>query len=253
EAVDQARDDRGDGGAERIEPSRGEHRRDESPGARVLLAVHLDDGAAHELPDLGVGVRREGLAVAQDAGDVVVAGDDRALAVVDGDAHHGLIPPHLGEHRVRVRQVEHELGIEGGADVVHGHGVLLEIPVDWRGPRVVDARRRDLLRRPLRHMDDPSAHRPPAPDVIAIRPGEEIDGGAVGRYLAGRLPGASGTPEIWQFPGGHANLTYLLRYPGKSDYVLRRPPHGDLPAGAHDMGREYRVLSKLYRVYRPAP
>src|SRR5262249_7791615 len=101
-------------------------------------------------------------------------------------------------------------------------------------------------------MEDPSA-RLPAPDVIAIRPGEEIDAAAVGQYLAGRLPGASGTPEVWQFPGGHANLTYLLHYSGRNDYVPRRPPHGDLPAGAHDMGREYRVLSTLYRVYQPAP
>jgi aminoglycoside phosphotransferase (APT) family kinase protein len=58
---------------------------------------------------------------------------------------------------------------------------------------------------------------------------------------------------VWQFPGGHANLTYLLHYPGARDYVLRRPPPGDLPASAHDMGREYRVLSVLHRVYPPAP
>jgi aminoglycoside phosphotransferase (APT) family kinase protein len=35
--------------------------------------------------------------------------------------------------------------------------------------------------------------------------------------------------------------------------VLRRPPHGDLAPGAHDMGREYRVLSVLHRAYPPAP
>jgi len=102
-------------------------------------------------------------------------------------------------------------------------------------------------------MEDSTARLPPAPDVIAVRPDEEIDAAAVGAYLAGRLPGARGSPEVWQFPGGHANLTYLLRYPGGHDYVLRRPPHGDIPASAHDMGREYRVLSTLYRVYQPAP
>src|SRR3989442_640095 len=94
---------------------------------------------------------------------------------------------------------------------------------------------------------------PPDPDVIPVRPGEEIDAAAVGAYVAGRLPGASGTPEIWQFPGGHANLTYLLHYPGGPNYVLRRPPPGDLPASAHDMGREYRVLSVLYQAFPPAP
>ena len=93
----------------------------------------------------------------------------------------------------------------------------------------------------------------PDPDVIPVRPGEEIDAAAVGAYVAGRLPDASGTPDIWQFPGGHANLTYLLHYPGGTNYVLRRPPTGDLPASAHDMGREYRVLSVLYRAFPPAP
>jgi aminoglycoside phosphotransferase (APT) family kinase protein len=93
----------------------------------------------------------------------------------------------------------------------------------------------------------------PDPDVIPVRPGEEVDAAAVGAYLDGKLPDAPGVPALWQFPGGHANLTYLLHYAGGSDYVLRRPPHGDLAPGSHDMGREYRVLSRLYRVYPPAP
>jgi len=89
-------------------------------------------------------------------------------------------------------------------------------------------------------------------DVIAVRPGEELPAAAVGAYLEGKLAGARGAPEIWQFPGGHANLTYLIHYPS-ADYVLRRGPHGDIPASAHDMGREYRVLSRLYAVFPPAP
>ena len=97
-----------------------------------------------------------------------------------------------------------------------------------------------------------SATQPPDPDVIAPRAGEELDAAAVGRYLEGKIPGAEGTPEIWQFPGGHANLTYLVAYPS-ARYVLRRPPHGDIPASAHDMGREYRVLSVLYKGFPPAP
>jgi aminoglycoside phosphotransferase (APT) family kinase protein len=93
----------------------------------------------------------------------------------------------------------------------------------------------------------------PESDVLPVRPGEEIDAAAVGAYLEDRIEGARGTPEIWQFPGGHANLTYLVPYPGGRDYVLRRPPPGDIPASAHDMGREYRVLSVLYRTFPPAP
>jgi aminoglycoside phosphotransferase (APT) family kinase protein len=93
---------------------------------------------------------------------------------------------------------------------------------------------------------------PPAADVTEVRPGEKLDAAVVGAYLEGKVPEARGTPDIWQFPGGHANLTYLVCYPGAS-YVLRRGPHGDIAAGAHDMGREYRVLSVLYRTFPPAP
>ena len=93
---------------------------------------------------------------------------------------------------------------------------------------------------------------PPAPDVTEVRPGEELDEKVVGDCLEGKMPEAKGTPQIWQFPGGHANLTYLVHYPGAS-YVLRRGPHGDIAAGAHDMGREYKVLSVLYQSFPEAP
>src|SRR5437762_12806633 len=95
--------------------------------------------------------------------------------------------------------------------------------------------------------------RPPAPDVVAMRDGEQLDVAAVARYLEGKLPRTGLGLEIWQFPGGHANLTYLLHYPGAADYVLRRPPPGEVAASAHDMGREYRVLSVLYRSFPLAP
>jgi aminoglycoside phosphotransferase (APT) family kinase protein len=93
----------------------------------------------------------------------------------------------------------------------------------------------------------------PDTDVVPVRPGEEVDAAAVGAYLEGKLPVGSGTPEVWQFPGGHANLTYLVVYPDAPHYVLRRPPHGDIPASAHDMAREHRVLSVLYKGFPQAP
>src|SRR5690606_8294758 len=68
----------------------------------------------------------------------------------------------------------------------------------------------------------------------------------------GRLPGADHAPTVRQFGGGAANLTYLLDY-GTHEYVLRRPPLGPVAASAHDMGREYRVLSVLYQSFPYAP
>ena len=41
---------------------------------------------------------------------------------------------------------------------------------------------------------------------------------------------------------GHSNVTYLLRR-GDEQWVLRRPPRPPLPPSAHDVLREYRILS----------
>ena len=51
-------------------------------------------------------------------------------------------------------------------------------------------------------------------------------------------------PPPRQFAGGLANLNYLIHLDGKPA-VLRRPPMGELPAGAYDMAREFRILSRL--------
>jgi aminoglycoside phosphotransferase (APT) family kinase protein len=88
--------------------------------------------------------------------------------------------------------------------------------------------------------------------AVSVRPGEELPVAALQGYLAERLLEASGPLTVEQFPHGHSNLTYLLRM-GAQEYVLRRPPFGNVVKTAHDMGREFRVLSKLSAVYPPAP
>jgi aminoglycoside phosphotransferase (APT) family kinase protein len=85
-----------------------------------------------------------------------------------------------------------------------------------------------------------------------VRPGEEIDAAALTVWLKSRLPGIEGPAAVEQFPGGHSNLTYLLRF-GDRELVLRRPPFGSKVKTAHDMGREFRVLSRLHAVYPRAP
>jgi len=85
-----------------------------------------------------------------------------------------------------------------------------------------------------------------------LRPGEELPVATLEAYLAQHLPDASGPLTVEQFPHGHSNLTYLLRSGGK-EFVLRRPPFGNQVKTAHDMGREFRVLSRLSGVYLPAP
>ena len=83
-------------------------------------------------------------------------------------------------------------------------------------------------------------------ETIPIRRDEDFDHTGLAAYLRGKLPESERPLEVVQFSGGHANLTYLLRY-GDAEYVLRRPPLGPVAPSAHDMGREYRVLSVLYQ------
>jgi aminoglycoside phosphotransferase (APT) family kinase protein len=100
---------------------------------------------------------------------------------------------------------------------------------------------------------------PDTRDARDVRPGEQLDWPHLVAWLRDHLPacGVPGLdvtlePEIAQFPGGHSNLTYLVRF-GDADIVVRRPPFGPLPPTAHDMAREFRWLSAMHRVFPLAP
>lgn len=85
-----------------------------------------------------------------------------------------------------------------------------------------------------------------------IRKGEELNWKNLETYLKDSMPELSGDLEVAQFHGGHANLTYQLKF-GDRELVLRRPPFGKIAPGAHDMKREFKVLSKLYQHFPQAP
>jgi len=96
-------------------------------------------------------------------------------------------------------------------------------------------------------------------DVKDVRKGEQLDWVRLVGWLRERLPacGVHGLdvdrePTIAQFPGGHSNLTYLVRF-GDSGVVVRRPPLGPVAPTAHDMAREFRWLSAMHRVFPLAP
>jgi aminoglycoside phosphotransferase (APT) family kinase protein len=96
-----------------------------------------------------------------------------------------------------------------------------------------------------------------ARDTAPIRPDERFDPTKLEAWLRPRLPAARGPLRVEQFPGGHSNLTYCLRFePADAppfEAVLRRPPLGPLAPRAHDMSREHRVLSRLAGAFPPAP
>lgn len=71
-------------------------------------------------------------------------------------------------------------------------------------------------------------------------------------FLDERAPYIGKVWSVSQFGGGFSNLTYCLHTVGR-DYVLRRPPQGAAIQSAHDMSREFRVLSLLQGHYQPIP
>src|SRR5215204_7405790 len=94
-----------------------------------------------------------------------------------------------------------------------------------------------------------------APDTRPVRESERLDWESLRTYLRARLPEVVGKEvdldsplTVEQFPGGHSNLTYLLRFGGR-EFVLRRPPFGPVPPKAHDMAREFRILEALHPVF----
>ena len=85
----------------------------------------------------------------------------------------------------------------------------------------------------------------------AIRAGEELNLARLQEFLCDHFA-HSGPISVEQFPSGHSNLTYRVRLRTR-EVVLRRPPFGSKVRSAHDMAREYRVLSKLSGAYPAAP
>lgn len=96
-------------------------------------------------------------------------------------------------------------------------------------------------------------------DARTVRPGERLDWAGLVAWLREHLAAChiprldlARTFEVAQFPGGHSNLTYLVRF-GDVDIVVRRPPLGPVAPTAHDMAREFRWLSAMHRVFPLAP
>jgi len=85
-----------------------------------------------------------------------------------------------------------------------------------------------------------------------IREGEELNKDSLLPYLSSHLENVGNDIDIKQFPSGFSNLTYLITIADK-EYVLRRPPFGVNIKSAHDMDREFKVLSLLEPIYPSVP
>ncbi len=84
-----------------------------------------------------------------------------------------------------------------------------------------------------------------------IRKGEELNTDALQDFLKAKL-NISEEITISQFPSGYSNLTYFVSA-GSQEWVLRRPPFGANIKSAHDMSREFQVLSLLKPCFPSVP
>lgn len=89
-------------------------------------------------------------------------------------------------------------------------------------------------------------------ETVDVLPQHRFDVGSLQRYLAQHLPEFGGTFEVGQFQGGQSNPTFLLNF-GDRRLVMRKKPPGDLLRGAHQVEREFRVMSALQGTAVPVP
>jgi aminoglycoside phosphotransferase (APT) family kinase protein len=87
---------------------------------------------------------------------------------------------------------------------------------------------------------------------VVIGADHPVDRVRLSDYLRRNIPDLTEELEVSQFPSGHSNLTYMIRS-GMREFVLKCEPAGPKAKSAHDMGREFRILSKLYGEYSFAP
>jgi aminoglycoside phosphotransferase (APT) family kinase protein len=71
-----------------------------------------------------------------------------------------------------------------------------------------------------------------------------VDERSLAAFLREHLGGEEDKMRLERHQAGHSNETFFVTW-GRRELVLRRPPRGAFLPTAHDVGREYRVLSGL--------
>ena len=86
-------------------------------------------------------------------------------------------------------------------------------------------------------------------NTVSVMERHRFDVSSLDRYFATRLEGYRGGLEVRQFDSGHSNPTFFVAAEmsdGKRrDFVLRKKPPGKLVSSAHQVDREFRVISAL--------
>jgi aminoglycoside phosphotransferase (APT) family kinase protein len=89
-------------------------------------------------------------------------------------------------------------------------------------------------------------------ETTPVRSAHAFDEASLHRYLKAHAPGFEGPLSVTQFSGGQSNPTFLLTSGGRR-YVLRKKPPGQLLKSAHQVDREYRIMTALKDTGVPVP
>lgn len=81
----------------------------------------------------------------------------------------------------------------------------------------------------------------------------QLDAGRLADWLSENGVALAGVPRLRLIAGGRSNLTYRVEDDHGVRCVLRRPPMGHLLQSAHDVAREYRVITSLAPTEVPVP
>ncbi|MBX9943109.1 MAG: phosphotransferase [Reyranella sp.] len=86
-------------------------------------------------------------------------------------------------------------------------------------------------------------------NTVPVMERHRFDVASLDRYLGAQLPGYRGGLKVRQFDSGHSNPTFFVSAEmaggRRRDFVLRKKPPGKLVASAHQVDREFRVISAL--------
>lgn len=89
-------------------------------------------------------------------------------------------------------------------------------------------------------------------EVTPVRLNHRFDEENLERYLSERMKDFRGPLKVGQFVTGQSNPTFMLETPG-ARYVMRKKPPGKLLQSAHQVEREYRIISALGPTGFPVP
>ena len=88
--------------------------------------------------------------------------------------------------------------------------------------------------------------------VVPVREMHRLDETRLAAYLREHLEGFEDGMRLAQFEGGQSNPTYFIQAGGR-EYVLRKKPPGTLLPSAHNVAREYEVMTALDKAGFVAP